>query len=185
MKKVIIVWIILSFFNSYSQALNQSEFDMILKKAKDITYNFKHSKDYDFLARELNLNEKNSELIKQSLENLELEFNTLDSRNHLFSFFTESKSDRWLFLNFAAFTSHPRKDKEKVERGTYYFVLYCFAGIKDGKVVFEGARILDQKDSIHKWFLSIHKVYIDETAKVYDKYGFVPPPPFAPPIDLK
>ena len=80
-----------------------------------------------------------------------------------------------------------KKEEEDLHRGIYYFVIKSMVDLDPENLAirFYDSKILTTSEGIHPWWLSQCKGYLKETKKVHNKYGFVPPPPPLPPIDLK
>jgi len=97
--------------------------------------------------------------------------------------YTEGSTDLELNLTITSLKVLKKRNGEKYSRGKYYFVI--LSKIKfdksDKKFMYHSSKILLNENEIQKWWISRYKTYNPKTKIIYDKYGYVPPPPPPPP----
>lgn len=181
---LIITFALTQFVNA--QELTQKEFDRMHKDAQESLFQFAYTFNKNVFAKKFNLSESDLKSFRKVNSGKRIEFyEKPNDSTYMLPFYYLTDNPKELELIVFACQDLPKRQGETFNRSDYYFVLKTNISLHDGTVSYSKTELISLEEEINNWFLSGYKSYIDKTGLVYDKFGFIPPPPPLPPVGLK
>lgn len=182
MKKIILSIIVLQSYSINCQEITKKHFDVLVNKTKLIA-NYLKSNKIEEAELYLKLSPTDAKKLKLVLNNDDFKSNSTYTHPH----FLLTENPKKFKMIITSFKVLEKLKNENFSRGIYFFVIESIVSIdqKNQIINYEKSMIFTEDTNINKWWLSQFKTYVNNTKKVYDKFGYTPPPPPCPPKSLK
>jgi len=168
-------------FISYGQKITKGDFQHVIKASYECINLLKKS-DFKKLSTTLKLSDIQDAELKLWNTNRLNEESVLTAPH----FFLTDNSNEFQMV-IVSFKTADKLPNETFNRGVYFIVVKSRVKVdtENTSVSFSGSEIIIDSDSINAWWLSQYKTYVTKAGKVYELFGYIPPPPSPPPLGLK
>lgn len=188
MKFYLLILLLVNYFNSYNQTLNNLDFNIIVFDTKEIVSHLKQNK-VDFVLNALNIsNLETKNKLSKVLSDKNYDFNNASlTKTYIFPSYRLTNKINEFELTIEAFKIIKDETNPKRERAIFHFIIKSKINYNknDLKVSFEKSNILFNENEIKIWWLGQWKDYVSETSKIKKQFGYLPPPPSPPPTNVK